>query len=520
MRKTAAVVSVLAYLFLPVLIQATPLPPLAFLNDEQGLSNNTVRCIFQDHKGFIWLGTFDGLNRYDGYDCKVYFHKGNDAHSLVHNIILSITEDSLHNIWIGTRQGVSRLAPQWDQFCSVHLRGNKSQPLNAVVKEVRADRSNNIFLATEGMGLLLCAKGALEAEPVPLVQADRTITSSYTVKSVRMDAAGNIWALVQKHGLAHYNYATKQLVLVNASMPDAAWLETSGNNLVIANGTSLYSHNPATAMLVELFNYQSQLPDAGNMLTFSIDEKGRYWMGTVLGRLLAWKPGEQVAAVLDRKDGSQSFSRMGLHTLFIDRQSRKWIGTATSGAAMIDPLKDRFQTLTYEPGNSHSLADKTVSAIYEANDGTMYIGTDGGGISIWNRQDNSFTTLRNHLGDVYSFSDNAVTTAIKVDNAHNIWIATFHQGIYRYTPATQKIDHYPLLNPANNTEDKIAYAVLEDRSHQLWVSTLRRNSVYGALYRLNVATNKFEVFDALSDLFTLYEDSHGVLWGGNLNQLV
>ncbi len=518
-RRVTSVVSMLVCLFLPVLLRASPIPPLVFLDDEQGLSNNTVRSIFQDHKGFIWLGTFDGLNRYDGYDCKVYRNKPNDAHSLVHNIILSVTEDSLHNIWIGTRQGASRLAPLWDQFSSVYLRGNKSQPLNAVVKEVRADRSNNIFLATEGMGLLLCAKGALEAEPVALMQGSRTITS-YTVKTVRMDAAGNVWALVQKHGLARYNYATKQLMLVNASMPDAACLETPGNNLVIANGPSLYSYNPATSASTELFNYQQQLPDAGNILTFSIDSAGRYWIGTVLGRLLAWKPGEQVATLFDRKDGSQSFSRMGLHTLFIDRQSRKWIGTATSGAAMIDPHKDRFQTLTYEPGNSNSLADKTVSAIYEADDGTMYIGTDGGGISIWNRQDNTFTTLRNRLGDVYSLSDNAVTTAIKADNAHNIWIATFHQGIYRYTPATQKIDHYPLLNLVSNTEDMIAYAVLEDHSRQLWVSTLRRNSVYGALYLLNRVTNQFEVFDALSDLFTLYEDSNGVLWGGNLNQLV
>ncbi|HSC36628.1 MAG TPA: two-component regulator propeller domain-containing protein, partial [Chitinophagaceae bacterium] len=241
----------------------------------------------------------------------------------------------------------------------------------------------------------------------------------------------------------------------------------------------------------------------------------------VSGYLLTWKPGEPAATVPGRKDDSQSFSRMGVHTLFIDRQSRKWIGTATSGAAVIDPHKDCFQTLTYEPGNSNSLADKAVSALYEADDGTMYIGTDGGGISIWNRQANSFTNLRSLLGNAYSLSDDAVINAIRADNTHHIWIATFRKGISRYTPATKKIDYFPLLNPANTTEDKIAYAVLEDRGHRLWVSTLRHNSEYGALYRLNAAADKFEVFDAsLSDLFTLYEDGNGVLWGGNLNQLV
>jgi signal transduction histidine kinase/DNA-binding response OmpR family regulator/ligand-binding sensor domain-containing protein len=518
-RRAAAVVRMLVCMLLPALLQAAPLPPLVFLDDEQGLSNNTVRSIFQDHKGFIWLGTFDGLNRYDGYDCKVYRNKPNDAHSLVHNIVLSITEDSLHNIWVATRKGASRLSPLRDQFNSVYLRGNKSQPLNAVIKEVRADRSNNIFLATEGIGLLLCAKGALEAERITLVQGGSAITG-YTVKTVRMDAAGNVWALVLTHGLARYNYATKQLVIVNASMPDAACLETQGNNLVIANGPSLYSYNPATSVPLILFNYEQQLPDAGNILTFSIDSAGRYWVGTGLGRLLVWKPGEQSATVLNRKDGSQSFNRVGLHTLFIDRQGRKWIGTATAGAAVIDPHKDRFQTLTYDPGNSNSLADKVVGAIYEGDDNTLYVGTDGGGISIWNRHNNTFTTLRNRLGNRYALLDNAVTTAIKADNKGRLWIATFHQGIYRYTPATQKMVQYTLRNPANQIEDRIAYAVLEDRSHQLWVSTLRRNSVYGALYFLNRATDQFEVFDELSDLFTLYEDVNGILWGGNLNQLV
>jgi len=510
MRKAAAVVSVLAYLLLPALLMAAPLPPLTFLNDEQGLSNNSVRSIFQDHNGFIWLGTFDGLNRYDGYNCKVYRHKINDPHSLVHNFILSVTEDSLHNIWIGTRQGVSRLSPLWDQFNSVYLHGNNNQPLKAVVKSVRADRSNNVFLATEDLGLLLCPQGALEAQAIPLV-ADGHIITSYTVKTVRMDGAGNVWALVHKYGLARYNYTSKQLVLINTSLPDANWLETQGSNLIIGNGTSLFGYNPATPLPAVLVNYQSQVPDGGAIITFSIDDKGRYWVNTSSGYLLSWKPAEQVAVVLARKDGSLALSGLEFSTVFIDRQSRKWIGTSTNGVALLDPHKDGFQTLIHEPGNSNSLVDNVVSALFEANDGTMYIGTDGGGVSVWNRQRNTFTTLL----------ENGAVTGIKADDRQHIWIATFRQGMFRYTPATQKTDHYPLLNPAYTAEDRTAYALLEDRNHDLWVSTLRQNSVYGALYRLNAAADKFEVFDAsLSDLFTLYEDGNGVLWGGNLRQLV
>lgn len=518
-KRTTVLSVLIASSFLIKALQAAPLPPLSFLDNEQGLSNNTVRCIFQDHSGFIWLGTFDGLNRYDGYDCKVYRNRLDDPHSLIHNIILSITEDSLHRLWIGTRQGVSRLSPLWDRFSSVYLRGHKDQPLNAVIKDIRADHNNNVFLATEGMGLLICAQGNTEAEPIPLAEDGRLITG-YTVKTVRMDAAGNIWALVHKHGLARYNYATRQLMLVTAALPNASWLETQGSNLVISNGASLYGYNPATPQPALLFDYSRQQPDAGSIVTFSIDEEGRYWMGTVLGHLLTWTSGEKVASILGRMDGSQSKSTLGLHALYIDRQSRKWIGTATSGAAVIDPHKSRFQTLAYDPGNPHSLADKVVSALYQSDDDLLYIGTDGGGVSIWNRQNNTFTTLSNHPGDPHALSDNAIT-AITADHDRHIWIATFRQGLNRYTPATRSIKHYSLLNPTSNTIDRVTYGLLEDHSHQLWVSTLRQNGVYGALYRFNAAKDQFEVFDStLSDLFTLYEDGNGVLWGGNLNQLV
>lgn len=515
--KAAALAMAVCLLWQPD-AAAAPVP-LSFLDIEQGLSNNTVRCVFQDHNGFMWLGTFDGLSRYDGYDCKVYRNALHNTHSLVHNIVLAVTEDSLHNIWVGTRQGVSRLAPLWDEFSTVYLRGNARQPLNAVVKDVRADKNNNVFLATEGMGLLLCAKGALAAEQVPLLDGGRQ-QNDYTVKAVRVDAAGNVWALVYKHGLARYNYTNNRLELVNASLPDAAWLETQGSNLVIASGASLYGYNPATPVPSVMLNYAQAWPDAGSMGTFAIDEEGRYWIATVTGNLLSWKPGSQPAMVLDRNEASQPVSTLGFHALFIDRQNRKWIGTATSGAAVIDPLKGRFQTLTHQPGNPHSLADKVVSALYEVADGTVYIGTDGGGVSIWNRQNNTFTTLQSRAGDAHALSDNAIT-AITADNAQHIWINTFRHGVNRYTPATHTIDHYSIINPVTHLEDRVAYGLLEDRDHRLWVSTLRQNGVFGALYRLNAAANRFELFDAaLSDLFTLYEDGNGVLWGGNLHQLV
>src|SRR5687767_14618874 len=184
--------AVFLLLLLPVLAlcrQPAASLPFSTLGIEHGLSNNTVRSIFQDHNGFMWFGTVDGLNRYDGSGFKVYRNKINDTNSLVNNIVYVITEDSAHNLWLGTRQGISRLDPILGRFATVQLKTRGPGPyqvLNTVIKETRADRNNNIFIGSEGMGLLVCANKTIQAEPIPLIRNKESITQ-YTAKNIRVD---------------------------------------------------------------------------------------------------------------------------------------------------------------------------------------------------------------------------------------------------------------------------------------------------------------------------------------------
>src|SRR2546430_15252888 len=104
--KYIAAILVLHFSFISPL-SAFYYPPITYLGIEQGLSNNSVRCIYQDHKGFMWFGTYDGLNRYDGYGFKVFRNKFNNPASLVNNWVNAIAEDHNGNSWIGTRQGIS-----------------------------------------------------------------------------------------------------------------------------------------------------------------------------------------------------------------------------------------------------------------------------------------------------------------------------------------------------------------------------------------------------------------------------
>ena len=107
-------------------------PPITYLGIEQGLSNNSVRCIYQDHNNFMWFGTYDGLSRYDGYEFKVFRSKINDSNSLPHNYIYAINEDQQNNLWVGTGQGIgiyNSLTGDWRPAFYIPFAGKTKEKL-------------------------------------------------------------------------------------------------------------------------------------------------------------------------------------------------------------------------------------------------------------------------------------------------------------------------------------------------------------------------------------------------------
>lgn len=132
-------------------------------------------------------------------------------------------------------------------------------------------------------------------------------------------------------------------------------------------------------------------------------------------------------------------------------------------------------------------------------------------MSIWDRKTDRFTNFRKST-DPQSISSDLVTTMIS-DHQGQIWMGTFTEGPNRFDPVTRKFTRYKLINPHTGAEMKVAFTVFEDRDRDIWAGTLRRGSVYGALYRLNRSTDSFELFDLrLSDLFTMMQSKDGTIW--------
>lgn len=490
-------------------------PVISYLGIENGLSNNQVRSVYQDHKGFLWFGTRDGLNRYDGYGFKVFRNEIKNSHSLIHNIVSVIKEDLNHQLWIGTRRGVSVYNGLYGSFRTIQYRKGKSSdvsPLNYVVKDIGTDRFGSVFIGAEEIGLLRCKPNTFLAEPIALVVSGIE-TKHYGVQSIRTGRDGTLWALVQNLGLCKFDYSSMKLVLVNNKIPFTDCMEVDGENIWLGTLNGLFKYNITNKSIAQIIGGKG-LKYAGAVLSMGIDQAKNIWLGTPDNGLLLFDVSKNTFSSI-ANDGDKQIPIGVIYAVYIDKNSRKWIGTSLRGVSVVDPNKKGFSTVTLKGANSEA-----ISSISEDANNRLWIGTEYSGLDIWDRRTNTRINFRNRSDDPHSISANYIAS-IQQDVGNRVWLATFGAGVNLYDPALKGFKRYKCINPITGIENKVAFALHQDRDQTLWASTLRRGSILGALYRFNPSLDQFELFDTrLSDLFDLYEDSKGDFWGGNLSQLV
>ena len=179
-------------------LQAKEKPVITYLGIEHGLSNNQVTCIYQDHRGFMWFGTYDGLNQYDGYSFKVYRNRLKDPGSLIHNFINVITQDATGNLWVGTRRGVSIYNSSTASFSPLYYTpyGEKViKPAYFATWAIRAGTNDNMYIATAGAGLLFYNRKTQRAVQLPFKQGAVSDTRYYA-SALEYDNNHRLWVFI------------------------------------------------------------------------------------------------------------------------------------------------------------------------------------------------------------------------------------------------------------------------------------------------------------------------------------
>ncbi|MCU0288804.1 MAG: ATP-binding protein [Acidobacteria bacterium] len=501
------------------------------ISSKEGLSQSAIYCILQDSKGFMWFGTQDGLNRYDGIQFTVYRNEQDNPLSLVKNWIYTIYESQLNPgvLWIGTSDGLCTYNSRTDTFAAFSSILGK-EPVTAIIE----DQEGNIWFGS-------AEKGLVKYDPKSNYELHYKSNATVLMK----DNEGNIWIGCNKGGLSKYD-CNSQVVIPYVKSPDGLiddrvlalfsdhdgdiWIGTDGGGLILRQknkyGKEIFTHFPPNPNVPGGLNN-------GHIKTIIQDKSGLIWIGTNGGGLSCFhKEKKQFISYTKDPNKPYSLSHNDIEVIYEDRAGSLWIGTQGEGINKIDGRYDHFALYQYEPYNP-GLKNEKIWSIVEGKDGHFWIGTDGG-IYKFDIHNDKFQHINHDPGRPNSLIHNQVLSICE-DNAGNLWIGTDGGGLYNYDPVKRQSFHYSYdpLNSNGISHDRIL-SIIRDSSGILWFGTdgggifcldpSQPGNKPGKELTFTRYTHIEAVRGSLSHnkAFTIYEDKNKTIWvgtsGGGLNR--
>ncbi|AEV98708.1 hypothetical protein A4D02_09185 [Niastella koreensis] len=477
-----------------------------YLGIDQGLSNNAVTCIYKDHNGFMWFGTYDGLNRYDGCAFRVFRNTIGDATSLLDNHVFCINSDNENKVWVGSGKGVSIYDPNRSAFFTPRFSkvgSSENVPLYDAVLSIK-NAGNTMLVGTVHNGLIVFTGSGETGKQ--LVLPGQT-GAAYNIQAIEYDSIRNaVWFFVNDRGLYKYDIASKRIVAVASGVAQCySIFPRSNGDVLIAgdSGVARVYHN--------IFKRFDPIPQ---MIVRDIaeDAKGALWIATDGNGLWYLSPGGNRAQPLSL--AGEAINSNSIYDLYIDPEGREWIGTLRGGVNILERDGSSFKTISYHKGRTEDVNDFILS-FCEDDRSNLWIGTDGAGLRYWDKQKNSFTKYV-HSADPGSVRSNFIT-CIARDYKNDIWISSWFGGIDKLNRSNNTFRHYSCYDPFQKNEEKNCWQVYEDSKRRLWASASNK----GHLFLYNRPADQFELFDSsLFDLQVLMEDRSGNFWGGNYNSLI
>ena len=503
--------------------------PMLFsqINNDQGLSNSTVETIAQDHRGFMWLGTRDGLNLYDGKQMTV-FRTTKKEGGISDNYIKYIYEDKANTLWIGTINGLNKYDPATKKFTSFfHQPGQKGSISANRINCILEDRQRNLWIATaNGLNLLDRKTGTFKR-----VDHTSVFPAGELVSYIFQDKSGRVW-VAGIRGLSYYDGAQQKLV---TSLPDPALKikviqqDVNGKLWLATENSGLLLFDPVTYTYKTYRHKDADPASLGNnqVLSLLADKAGTVWVGTINGGLNIFNPPADSFLKYSYEPGRVAgLSQRTISSIFEDKQGNFWIGTHRGGVNLYNPAAKKFNVFREEP-NGDGLSYNDVKCFEEDHQGQIWVGTDGGGLNLFNEKNQTFITYRNRVNDPSSLSSDAVLD-ITEDGQRRLWIATWGGGLNLKNGVTGTFTRFKHReNDHFSISSDFVQNVYEDRNKVLWVGTY-----FGGLNRFDPSTKKFVRVTTGpagksrltgNNIVAINEDANGNLWigtdDGGLNRL-
>lgn len=540
---------------------------------EKGLSQATVYYSFQDSKGFLWFGTEDGLNKYDGYSFDIYKYDPTDSRTISNNIIRFIFEDSKQTLWIGTDNGLNIYNNQNGSFQRfINISTDPASISNNLVSSIAEDKKGTIWIGTaNGLNAYDPATGKFKVYKSN--PASPNSLGSNVISSLISDKNGNLWIGTASNGVTFYDVRTGTFTRMEHSSDPGSLSENEVTTLFCGADNSIYvgTANGGLNILRKGSGKFTRLSADNGLSSNSIfgineDQQGNLWIGTLGGGLNVVDRSGNIKVYRRDAINMESLSSNKIWSIFVDKAQTIWISTS-NGISFYNKTIAKF--LTYRSGETaDGSSNNSVFAICEDRQGYAWTGILGGGLNVFSRSENRFVnerfpSLNNpqvRFANIFSIAEdndgtlwlgtmdgllnfNKSSGAVKefksskgglsnnyvrclyLDKNNVLWIGTNGGGLNAYNKTTGKFTYYRAGNPANSISSDVIMDIVEDADGTLWIATygggicaFNRNSGSFTSYK-NEGSNPNTI--STNFVHNIFIDKDQKLWigtyGGGLN---
>ncbi len=543
------------------------------LTAADGLSHAIVTDVVQDRRGYIWIGTQEGLNRFDGYQIKTYEHYRLDDRSLSHDFVRSLMVDATGALWVGTEDGLNRYDAATDSFDRTPLPG---EVLRESIKAVLETRDGVLWIGTNGAGLFMVDRKSDRVVRFTDGPDEPGRLQDNSIISLMEDSKGNLWVGTRSRGLFRFDEVNSRFVQQGSLDPaDPGYLgseirkiyEDRSGYVWIGSGNagvSRFDPRPGTFERFQADVTPGSLP-SNKVRDIVEDLDGTIWLATDAG--LAERREKRNAFVTYRHATGSSHSLVGdrLNSLFVDRSgvlwvgsweglSRwnyfsdtfsyygstegllpgdivtsisetssgvLWIGTYGDGLVRLDPVTHEQTTYNHDKAEAGSLPGNRVMAVHVDPADRVWVGTRSNGLAMLDAESNQFVRYRHDPENQRSLSGNAVSS-IHTDPDGVLWVGTFGDGLNRFDGEGFEVMRHDPADPESLSGDRVI-SIATDRHGMLWIGTegsgvnrmLATDGSFQQFRRFRIAGREETEF-MLDTVTDIVHDHKGDYWLGTL----
>jgi signal transduction histidine kinase/ligand-binding sensor domain-containing protein/CheY-like chemotaxis protein len=507
------------------------------LRVEDGLSQSTVHAIGQDRNGFMWFGTDNGLNKYDGNKFIVYIHDANDTNSIASNFIVEIYEDSYNCLWIGNGyNGLDLFNRESEVFVHyTHDQKNEGSISNNNIRVVYEDRNKNLWIGTSGGGLNLYNREKNSFEHIIHDPQNQESLGSNYITSISEDQNGNLWlgsteGILIKFNPAKHTFKNYSLYgQYKADLFNTTFCKTyvdSDNDVWFGTETGLFYLNQKTEKITHFNNNNTNAgPNVAAISSVYEYQKGILLVATDHGGLnILNKKTGKFSYLLNKRYDENTISNNQLYDIYCSKNGIIWIGSFHGGINVYDQNAVKFQQFKYLLSGDEELnCCNSVIAIEEDADKNIWLGYDGQGMDIFNPANNTVKHILYEPNNINTIRTNCITEIYR-DHENNMWIGSYLEGLSVINWKTKKYSHFK-HNPedTNSVCGNNVWTITESSKGKIWIGTMGNGLDMYDPGNKSFTHFKNSVKDIASlsnnDVFIVFEDSHQNIWVGTRNGL-